>query len=660
MITEQEKKNILQGFENIQLSVCNMLFMLDKYRSKKTELISIIKSRFSQDTFETNLTEFFSQEELLQTLKDSFLSVPNLENINIQYKTFLQSEVMLFNPETMYLLQRSTCESIQKFIDRQDVSQLDITPQDKHIISWIYELPNQYVQYINTLSNIQCNLHIFNQIKDIEGSIVMIGANGSGKSSFARQLNGKLSSNIVILSAQHLLYYTKSQSISAEGNELEKVRNFQRNSKLGTNDDFQQLIISDMNELINALISQHTDCTFEYYENDKKEISFLSKTIKIWNEMIGHRKIKNERTGLFVYGEDIKIYDFNRLSDGEKAVFYYIAHILLAPENSYIIIDEPENHLHLTICNKLWDKLEKKRSDCKFIYLTHNLNFATTRSNCTVLWNKKFVPPCEWDFQILPEDEVIPEILLMEIIGSRKNICFCESQNRSKLDYKLYSILFPEYTIIPAAGHRNVIDYVNAYNSTSSFITRAVGIIDGDHHLPAQIEKWKQQKVYTIPINEIENLLCDDIILQKAIDTFCSGENALDDFHNEFWKLLNDEKTYQATEYVNEYINNLFKDNFLHEKRNIETLISELQNITSSEQIQEIYESTLNRINNLISNKNYKEALCFVNFKGRLTKDIAKKKIVDKYENRILDLIKKDFDLQKHIKDTYFQDFICL
>lgn len=376
--------------------------------------------------------------------------------------------------------------------------------------------------------------------------------------------------------------------------------------------------------------------------------------------MIEHRTLKNDRTGLFVCGENIKTYDFNRLSDGEKAVFYYIAHILLAPLNSYIIIDEPENHLHLTICNKLWDELEKKRSDCKFIYLTHNLNFATTRSNSTILWNKKFIPPCNWDFEILPEDEIIPEILVMEIIGSRKNICFCESQNRSKLDYKLYSILFPEYTIIPAAGHRNVIDYVNAYNKTSSFVTQAIGIIDGDHHLQAQIDKWKEQKIYTLPINEIENILCDDVILQKAIDTFCAGENALTEFHNDFWKLLNDNEDSQATAYVNEYINNLFKENFLNEKQNIDLLISELQNITSTEKIQELYEATRIKINDFISTKDYNSALQFVNFKGRLTKDLAKKRIVDKYENRILDLIKKDFALQDYIKDTYFSNFIQL
>ena len=268
MITEQEKKNILQGFKNIQLCIQRMLSMLDKYRSKKEVLLSIINTRFPNNSFETSVDNFLSKEDFLQSLYKSFLVIPDLEDVSNQYKTFLQTEITQFNPQSMHLLQDSLCTQLDRFIDRQEAFQFDITPQDNNAIILIHQLPDQYLQYIDMLSKMQCNVHIFNQIKHIDGSIVMIGANGSGKSTFARQLNGKLSNNIVILSAQHLLYYTKRKTISATGDELDKVREFQRNSKLSSNTDFQQLITSDMNELINALVSQHTDCTFTYYETD--------------------------------------------------------------------------------------------------------------------------------------------------------------------------------------------------------------------------------------------------------------------------------------------------------------------------------------------------------------------------------------------------------
>lgn len=198
----------------------------------------------------------------LYALKDEFNTIPYInDDITDQYKTFLQSEITQFNPTQMYLLDNYNISNITTFLDKQSTTQLNISPSDNDIINTIYNVPLQYCTYIDTLLNLKCKINIFNQIKDIDGSIVMIGANGSGKSTFSRQLNGKLSSNIVILSAQHFLYYNKRDTISATGNELQKVHDFQFNPKLGNN-NFQDLITSDMDDLINALLSQHTDCTY--------------------------------------------------------------------------------------------------------------------------------------------------------------------------------------------------------------------------------------------------------------------------------------------------------------------------------------------------------------------------------------------------------------
>lgn len=659
MITEKEITNINLGFENIKECISRMIAMLDLIKSKQNSLIIILESRYHENgNIRNQFSTLLQLRDMLLDLNSRFQNIPTITaNINEHYKTFLQSEIMTFNPENKHLIDSNSTRQIQNFIDKQNTTTPIIEPSDNIVIDWLHYLPAQYQQYTSEINTIFSRLYIFNQIKGIDGNIVMIGANGSGKSTFSRQLNGNLSNNIVILSAQHFLYYSKGQNISTAGNEIEKVRNFQRNIKLSNDGSFMQLITSDMNDLVNALVSEYTDCAFECYENHSRKESYLSRTISLWNSVIEHRNLINDRTGLYVSGDKIPSYEFNQLSDGEKAVFYYIGHILLAQNNSYIIVDEPENHLNLTICNKLWDLLEQNRPDCKFVYLTHNLNFATTRTNSTILWNKKFSPPADWSFEILPTNEIIPEVLVMELVGSRKNICFCEGNNQSSIDYKLYSILFPNYTIVPVAGHRDVIDYVNSYNSTSTFITKAVGIIDGDYHLPAQITKWKEKSIYTLPINEIENILCDNRILSSAIDSFCSPNNALDLFHDAFWKLLEENKYQQATLYVNNYINELFKENFLREKSNIQTLIFEFSNITSSEKIKSYYDNILNTIEKFIAEKDYTTAIRFVNFKGRLTKDIAKKTIVDKYENRVLDLIKKDNSLQQYIIETYFSDF---
>lgn len=663
MLTEQERNSIVAGFNNIITALDNMHNMIVLFEKKKHFIEKIIAGSYPDSRVDNEfpLQDFLDSKSIIVCLKKEVSKFAEIDNLNNdQYKTFLKYEVTRYNPEKMHLLNRGSISIVFDFLNKNN-EQTAFSQENSIAIDYLFSLPGQYLSYIEDLKKLYKSLFIFDKIKNITGNIVMIGANGSGKTTFAKQLNGKLSRNIVILTAQHFLYYHKSDVLSATGNEIKKVQDFQYNEKNRTDDDaYKRLITSDMDNLINALIAQHIDCAMKKYDKDVREESILLKTVRLWEKIIEHRKIKIERTGLSVYFNNVPNYGFNQLSDGEKAVFYYIAHIMLAAPNSYIIVDEPENHLHVSICNQLWDALEKQRADCKFIYLTHDLSFATNRGNSTILWNKEFFPPSRWDCEILPKNDIIPERLIMEMVGSRKNICFCEGNDKSSIDYKLYSVLFLEYTVIPAAGHRNVIDYVNAYNNMPSFITKAFGIIDGDHHLPQQIEKWKNLKIYTLPINEVENILCDENILSKAAETFCAGDGSVDKFKEMFWRHLAEVKTMQATQYVNEFANNRFIDNFLHERNNIDSLIKELKNVTSAEQIQLLYNDTLVKLDNYLKRRDYNAALRFVNFKGRLTKDFACKTIVNNYVNRILDLIKKDDELKKYIIETYFNgiDFI--
>ena len=46
-------------------------------------------------------------------------------------------------------------------------------------------------------------------------------------------------------------------------------------------------------------------------------------------------------------------YSINGLSDGERCILFYIGNVLLAPENSYIIVDEPETFLNAAVYNEL-------------------------------------------------------------------------------------------------------------------------------------------------------------------------------------------------------------------------------------------------------------------------------------------------------------------
>ena len=75
-------------------------------------------------------------------------------------------------------------------------------------------------------------------------------------------------------------------------------------------------------------------------------------------------------------------------------------------------------------------------------------------------------------------------------------------------------------------------------------------------------------------------------------------------------------------------------------------------------EIDALYAHRLEAIEDIIARKNYDAALAIANFKGKLTKHIAKNAIVDNYSDRILGLIKSSSELQAAIKQKYFADFL--
>lgn len=661
---KNELINIKESLEKMIYTAEKLMKYFDVFQRKSDDIFQQIKmkyistdERYYKNFIETLLVKSDEVKTIISDISTVLVSITELrlEDTSLQYKSFLVNEIVNYNWSQMSYLDDHSIKCVINFINKLDNQPIIYTNEDHQAVDVLNWIMLYYKQHLVLLQNKISSVKIFDKIKDINNNIVLIGANGSGKSTFARNLRGKLSDNTTILSAQHLLVYIKPETISINNREIDLVHNFQSSDKLGSDPNLMNLFSKDFNNLVSALFAENGEREHNYYvANEERKDSILINTIRIWETIIVHRKLKYSKHCINVSTLDGIIYDFNFLSDGEKAVFYYIAHVLLAKQDSYIIVDEPESHLHLAICNKLWDLLEEERKDCKFIYLTHNLDFATTRNDRIILWNKKFTPPSEWDVIKLEPNECIPERLLMEILGSRKSILFCEGDNKTSLDFKLYSILFRNYTIIPVGGHLNVINYCMAYNQNKEMYGQeAIGIIDGDCHLPKQIDKWRENKIYTLAINEIENLLCDEMILISAAKRFCSKENAIERFKSNFFDELQKDKERQAVWFANNIINSKFKDNMLKEKRELNSLKAELQDIISENLVQKNYDERLNKLEQVINEKDFVGALKICDFKGKLIGSIARE-IVSDYKDRIITHISSDSNLQENIKIKYF------
>ena len=667
---DERINKIIQGFDEIynkikDLKLYNDIFNIFTEKLKKEfRRVELYMSdeNYNNCLAQINTIDLTEIENIIKKYIDDFKKIENLNDISQQYSTFIINELTNYNWNSMTYIAGYIMTQINSFEKRILKNDETIyTKEDNECVQHLYYMLTQYCfTYSKIIFDKITSIEIFNKVSSIKNNIVMIGANGSGKSTFARTLKGKIDNNITIIPAQHLLVVNKFDTIPIKENLIEKVNKYQRENKLGSDDNIVSLLSKDFEDLIKALLVEKTEVSLEYYDTDKKRISILNKVINIWNELLIHRKIVNPNSySLKVETLDNKkTYDFNLLSDGEKAIFYYIAHVLLAKKESYIIIDEPENHINLSICNKLWNRLETERKDCKFIYLTHNIDFAISRSNATLIWNQEFIPPSRWKFETIENNFNLPDKLLMELLGSRNDIIFCEGNDKTSYDSKLYTILFPKYTVIPVGGHLNVINYCKAYNSKNSiFKNNAIGIIDGDCHEEAQINKWKKDGIYTIDINEIENLLCDNLILEKVKNRFVLKDEQIKKFKKLVLIRLNTSKETQSTWFVKTKINNMIKNNFLKEDEDITKLKSELEKICNQENIDQLYNDRIREIDNIVAEDNYEKAIKIIDDKQNLL-ELASNELEKNYKEKVFTLIMQDNDLQSKLREKYFVDVI--
>ena len=372
-------------------------------------------------------------------------------------------------------------------------------------------------------------IKLFSFIAKIDSTTVIIGANGAGKSSLINELrknNSKINSNeMYVLPAQKLLCFAthiQDRNVVDEDSYITEFNNI--NLKYETIDLYLNQIDANFSNTFTKLITLLVKdimavATDNFRGKNESSLSLWQKLEKIWNKIKPEIKfdIDTKNTVVKVEKNGSK-YSINGLSDGERCILFYIGNVLLAPENSYIIVDEPETFLNAAVYNELWDLLISERPDCQFIFASHNMDFVQSRTNATYIWCKNFEAPYDLDYQVLEESQEIPLPLLNEVSGAKKPILFCEGTKNS-LDYQIYSKLFSEFCFVkPVQGHKQVIQYTKAYNKLEeTYGNKAYGIIDYDWMDEARIESYKKKNIFVLPFNEIEMLLVDEEIVNSVL-----------------------------------------------------------------------------------------------------------------------------------------------
>lgn len=377
-------------------------------------------------------------------------------------------------------------------------------------------------------------------------SIVIIGANGSGKSKLGAWIEKQDFSSVHRIGAQRnlnfnenlvLKSYEQAEDLVFYGSVDAGSTRDQKSVRWNWGNSYTTKLMDDFENVLAALIALKNNDN-DQFVNDcklaesvgeqppKAPITSIDKLYSIWNDVFPQRKlyVKDAKflAAIKNNGEELE-YSASQMSDGERSVLYLAAQVLCVPQNKILIIDEPEIHLHRSLINRLWTALEKFRQDCIFIYITHDTQFASLHSNADKIWIKEFDGK-NWKLEKLTNNN-LPESLLLDILGNRKNVLFVEGENDSH-DVRLYSELYPTYYVIPCGSCSQVIARTKVFKQNLALHDCIVyGIIDRDFRSEYEIEKYKNDNIFTIDVAEVENLFLVESLIRVIATHLAKNDN---------------------------------------------------------------------------------------------------------------------------------------
>lgn len=509
-------------------------------------------------------------------------------------------------------------------------------------------------------------IKLFSFISKVASTTVIIGANGAGKSSLINELRKNSIDEMYVLPAQKLLYFVfntfgrdsinKDQYIS----NLKNVETKYDTIQIQTNkieDDFS----GAFTKLITLWVKDYAKVVTDNSRGvEGVPVALLERVEQIWNQIfpeITFYPEPNDRV-LEVVRNGNK-YSINGLSDGERCVLFYIGNVLLAPENSYIVVDEPETFLNAAVYNELWDLLISERPDCQFIFASHNMDFVQSRTNATYVWCKKFEAPYDFDYEILEDSQEMPLSLLTEVSGTRKPILFCEG-TKTSIDYQIYSKLFSEFCFVkPVQGHKQVIQHTKAYNNLQHIHGNiAYGIIDYDWMEEIRIEKYKRKNIFVIPFNEIEMLLVDEAIVKSVLE---SEEQDKEQKFNRLQKVIIDSCTINKDKIIRIALKKRldeFMEGHLIETREPteDDALAFLENLSEKFDITVTLGNITKIVEDSIASSDFSTILKICNLKNEIIASKEIKEIASNFKEKALSSIAMNNDLQITLRHKYFEE----
>jgi ABC-type lipoprotein export system ATPase subunit len=357
---------------------------------------------------------------------------------------------------------------------------------------------------------------------NLGGRLFVLGANGAGKSSLMHRFYSAHHQNARRISAHRQTWFSSNAITLSPEQKRSTETNIQNNDyqpQSRWKDDYSaQRASIAIYDLIDAENVRARSIAKEV-DNDNidlaKTLAKQDAPIKVINELL---RLSNIPIEISILQNDQVVasksgsvpYSIAELSDGERNALLIAADVLTVKKDTLVLIDEPERHLHRSIISPLLTLLFAKRPDCAFVVSTHEVMLPLDNPGAQTLlirgcaYSNSSVTA--WDSDLILPGTEIDDDLKKDILGSRRNLLFIEG-NENSLDKPLYSLVFPDVSVVAKSGCRDVEHAVSSIRDANDLHwLNAFGIIDNDRRTETDILQLQQKGIYALSVFSVESI----------------------------------------------------------------------------------------------------------------------------------------------------------
>lgn len=370
--------------------------------------------------------------------------------------------------------------------------------------------------------------------------LFMVGPNGAGKSTLMHAFTTQNAGRVRRITA-HRQIWLNSDSVDltpASRQQMEtNITNVDRQEQSRWKDDYahqrSQANIFDLIDSENVDARKIAEAAragnmadVEILAREQSPISKMNDILRISNLHFQVDVDKGSR--LIAIREGCQPYSVAQLSDGERNALLVIANVLTAPENTLILLDEPERHLHRSIVSPLISTLLAYREDCAFVVSTHDITLPHDQEKSGALLLREYShQPRNWTADHVENVEDMDEDIALAVLGSRRALLFVEGRN-SSLDLQLYQILYPTKSVKPLGSCVDVERVVSGIRASEhNHWISAFGIIDRDNRTDEECERLQEVGIIPLEQYSVESLYYHPSVI-RALLTRVATVNEID------------------------------------------------------------------------------------------------------------------------------------